>query len=101
MHHAKRRKKTVRRDRDRRRAGGLICAARCGELGLSACLLEKNDRPGKKLLISGSGRCNITHAGGRDEFIAHYGGKNSFVKPALFTSPDSTSSHFSARAALT
>ncbi len=63
---------------------GLICAARCGELGLSACLLEKNDRPGKKLLISGSGRCNITHAGGRDEFIAHYGGKNSFVKPALF-----------------
>ncbi len=63
---------------------GLICAARCGELGLSACLLEKNDRPGKKLLISGSGRCNITHAGDRDSFPAHYGGKSAFVKPALF-----------------
>ena len=46
-------------------------------------LLEKNDVPGKKLLIAGSGRCNLTHAGPIADFLKHYGEHGRFVQPAL------------------
>ncbi|HLP60582.1 MAG TPA: NAD(P)/FAD-dependent oxidoreductase [Candidatus Deferrimicrobium sp.] len=49
----------------------------------SVLVLEKNENPGKKLLISGSGRCNITHAGDIDEFFNHYGDNSRFLKTAL------------------
>lgn len=39
----------------------MIAAGRAGELGESVLLLEKNDRLGVKLLITGHGRCNITN----------------------------------------
>jgi hypothetical protein len=37
-------------------------------------LLEKGPRPGRKLLASGSGRCNLTHDGDIGAFLGHYGG---------------------------
>lgn len=40
---------------------GMMCAARAGERGLSVLLLEKNQRLGKKLSITGGGRCNVTN----------------------------------------
>lgn len=40
---------------------GMMAAGRAGELGASVILLEKNDRLGIKLLITGHGRCNITN----------------------------------------
>jgi predicted Rossmann fold flavoprotein len=46
-------------------------------------LLEKNTDPGKKLLISGSGRCNITHSGSIEDFFVHYGVNHRFLQPAL------------------
>ncbi len=46
-------------------------------------ILEKNDRLGKKLLLSGSGQCNLTHSGTTKEFICKYGSKGTFLKPAL------------------
>lgn len=46
-------------------------------------ILEKMPRAGRKLLISGSGRCNLTHAGPIREFFSRYGRKEQFVKPAL------------------
>lgn len=46
-------------------------------------LLEKNSRPGKKLLIAGSGRCNITHTGNVNDFFYHYGDHYRFLKTAL------------------
>ena len=39
---------------------GMIAAGRAGEVGASVVLIEKNDSLGKKLLITGKGRCNIT-----------------------------------------
>lgn len=55
-------------------------------------LLEKNQTPGKKLLITGTGQCNLTHAGDVDGFFTRYGPaeKGRFVKPALlhFTNRD-------------
>lgn len=41
---------------------GMIAAGRAGELGARVILIEKNDILGKKLLITGKGRCNITNA---------------------------------------
>jgi len=41
---------------------GMMAAGRAAELGAKVLLLEKNPKLGKKLLITGGGRCNITNA---------------------------------------
>lgn len=41
---------------------GMMAAGRAAECGLSVLLLEKNAMPGKKLLITGGGRCNLTNS---------------------------------------
>ncbi len=45
-------------------AAGLFAAIRAAELGQSVVLLEKNRRPGVKILMSGGTRCNLTNARG-------------------------------------
>lgn len=42
-------------------AAGMIAAGRAAELGAKVILIEKNETLGKKLLITGKGRCNFTH----------------------------------------
>ncbi len=56
----------------------------------SILILEKKSSAGKKLLISGSGRCNITQSGNISDFIKHYGKNGRFLLPALneFTNND-------------
>ncbi|MEO6042744.1 MAG: NAD(P)/FAD-dependent oxidoreductase [Tepidiformaceae bacterium] len=46
-------------------AAGLMCAIEAGRRGRSVLVLERNDEVGRKILISGGGRCNFTniHAG--------------------------------------
>ncbi len=44
-------------------ACGLMCAAQAGLLGKKTLVLERNDKPGAKILISGGGRCNYTNLG--------------------------------------
>ena len=53
-------------------------------------MLEKNSSPGKKLLISGTGRCNLTHDCKLSDFFDHYGENYRFLKTALhgFTNTD-------------
>ncbi len=41
-------------------AAGLLAAGRLGERGYSVLLLDKNDKAGRKIMITGKGRCNIT-----------------------------------------
>lgn len=43
-------------------ASGLIAAAKAAERGLSVVVLERNQRPARKLMITGKGRCNVTNA---------------------------------------
>ncbi|MGO8795062.1 MAG: NAD(P)/FAD-dependent oxidoreductase [Candidatus Sulfotelmatobacter sp.] len=43
-------------------AAGLMCAIEAGKRGRRAAVLEHSDRLGKKILISGGGRCNFTNA---------------------------------------
>lgn len=42
-------------------ASGLMCAGLCGQQGLSVLVLDKANKVGKKILMSGGGRCNFTN----------------------------------------
>ncbi|MCT2559657.1 NAD(P)/FAD-dependent oxidoreductase [Tsuneonella sp. YG55] len=44
-------------------AAGLMCAMRAGQRGRRVLVLERAERVGKKILISGGGRCNFTNIG--------------------------------------
>lgn len=62
-------------------ACGLMCAVQAGYLGKRVILLEKNAKPGAKILISGGGRCNYTNLFATDEqFIS---GNRHFIKSAF------------------
>lgn len=67
---------------------GLFAAINCK--AQKVIVLEKNSSPGKKLLISGTGRCNITHDCLLSDFFNHYGANHRFLKTALhrFTNMD-------------
>ncbi|MCM8780100.1 MAG: NAD(P)/FAD-dependent oxidoreductase [Candidatus Omnitrophica bacterium] len=62
---------------------GLICAGRAAERGLKVLLLEKNAACGRKLLISGKGRCNFTNAGDIDKFLAEFSKSGIFLRNAF------------------
>ena len=62
-------------------AAGLLCAIEAGKLGRRVAVLEHADRIGKKILISGGGRCNFTNLYCRPEnFIS---ANEHFAKSAL------------------
>lgn len=59
---------------------GLMSACIAGKNGSRVLVLEKNEELGKKLLISGGGRCNLTNANpDHREFVSKYGKKGNFL----------------------
>jgi len=62
-------------------AAGLMCALRAGQRGRRALVLEHADKVGKKILISGGGRCNFTNLESRPE--AFLSANPHFCKSAL------------------
>ena len=62
-------------------AAGLMCAIQAGRRGRRVAVLELADRPGKKILISGGGRCNFTNILCRPEDF--FSSNPHFVKSAL------------------
>ena len=50
----------------------------------SVLLLEKMPRPGRKIMITGKGRCNFTNVKDWNAFSAHIRSKANFVKPAFY-----------------
>lgn len=62
-------------------AAGLMCAIMAGQRGKRVLLLERNKRPGAKILISGGGRCNFTNLDVRPE--AYLSENPHFAKSAL------------------
>ncbi len=67
-------------------AGGLFAGLNLNNK--DALILEKMPSAGKKLLMAGSGRCNITHEGNIRDFVSKYGLKSKFIKPALLEYPN-------------
>ena len=50
---------------------GMICAANAARNGHTVTLFERNEKLGKKLYITGKGRCNVTNIAERDAFFEH------------------------------
>jgi len=61
----------------------MIAAGRAAELGAGVLLLEKTERPGKKLLVSGHARCNLTNARPLEQFLPMYGPNGRFLRAAF------------------
>jgi len=47
-------------------------------------IIEKKELPGRKLLLSGSGQCNLTHGGSIKNFITHYGKNGKQIRSILY-----------------
>lgn len=77
-------------------AAGLFAAVQSAWQGQTVALIEKNDRCGKKLDITGKGRCNMTNmCGGRDEFLANVPKNARFLTGAVTRfSPEDTVAFF-------
>ena len=64
-------------------AGGMMAAGRAAEEGARVLLLEKTDGPGKKLLVSGKSRCNLTNARDLVDFLPMFGPNGRFLHGAF------------------
>src|SRR5918996_2463361 len=64
-------------------AAGLIAAETAATRGRKTLLVEKNRRPGVKILISGGTRCNLTHATDKWGIVRAYGEQGNFLHSAL------------------
>ncbi len=64
---------------------GMICAGVCASKGNTVTLLEKNSKLGKKLAITGKGRCNITNASDVIDILDNIPENNSFMYSSLYT----------------
>src|SRR3954453_15585413 len=64
-------------------AEGLVAALRAAELGRRVLLLEKNRKPGVKILMSGGTRFNIPHATDNRGIVEAYGPPGRFLHSAL------------------
>ncbi len=66
-------------------AAGLIAAGTAAQYADEVILIEKNDKVGKKLRITGKGRCNITNACEIEDMILMYPVNGKFLYSALYT----------------
>jgi predicted Rossmann fold flavoprotein len=62
---------------------GMMAAGTAAETGAKTMLLEKMDRPGRKLRITGKGRCNLTNSAPIDDFIGHFADQGRFLYSAF------------------
>ncbi len=69
-------------------ASGLMAATQAAESGADVLILEKMKHPGRKLNITGKGRCNITNIAPLNDFISHF--NNNFLQSAFsqYFTPD-------------
>ena len=73
---------------------GMIAAITAARAGKNVVLLEKNDRLGKKLLITGKGRCNVTNNCTADEVLKNTPRNGKFLFSAMAAFPPSMAMEF-------
>ncbi|MFR6312820.1 NAD(P)/FAD-dependent oxidoreductase, partial [Anaerofustis stercorihominis] len=66
-------------------ASGLMAAISSLECGKKVTLIEKNEKAGKKIYITGKGRCNVTNNKDISEFFDHIMKNKEFLYSALYT----------------
>ena len=65
-------------------AAGLMAATGAARSGNSVIVLEKMARPGRKIMVTGKGRCNFTNLKAWNEFSGHIHPKPNFLKPSFY-----------------
>jgi len=76
-------------------AAGLVAAYAAAQNGNSVTVFEKNEKCGKKIYITGKGRCNVTHACSPDEFLSNVVNNSKFMTGAIYAfSPEDTINFF-------
>ena len=75
-------------------AAGMMAAITAARAGKSVILLEKNDRLGKKLLITGKGRCNVTNNCTADEVLKNTPRNGKFLFSAMAAFPPEQAMRF-------
>ncbi len=76
-------------------ASGAMCAVLCARAGAEVTLLEKNEKTGKKLFITGKGRCNLTADLPPREFLEGVVRGEKFLRSAVWSfTPEDTKSFF-------
>ena len=66
-------------------AAGMLASLFAARAGARVTLIERNEKLGKKVYITGKGRCNVTNAAERDEFMRHILRNPRFMYAALAT----------------
>lgn len=64
-------------------AAGLLAAGQAAAQGARTLLLEKMSQPGRKLLITGNGRCNLSNTDALPDFIRHFRHNGPFLQSAF------------------
>ena len=65
-------------------AAGMMAAVSAADSGASVCLVEKNEKLGKKLFITGKGRCNVTNAAEIETFFSNICTNSKFLYSAFY-----------------
>lgn len=65
-------------------AAGMMAAIAASEKGNTVCLLEKNEKLGKKIYITGKGRCNVTNAGDMETLFDNVCSNGKFLYSAFY-----------------
>lgn len=73
---------------------GMMAAGTAAQKGNLVTIIEKNERFGKKLFITGKGRCNVTNATDPEELIANTPGNPYFLYSAFYTFPSTATISF-------
>ena len=73
---------------------GIMAAIQAANLGAKVTLFEKNNRIGKKLSITGKGRCNLTNVADVEEVVKNIPGNGKFLYSALKNFPTSATINF-------
>jgi len=63
---------------------GIFAAIYAAKKNMSVAIIEKKNNIGKKILVAGSGKCNVTHQGEINYFLNRYGDHGKFLKNALY-----------------
>jgi predicted flavoprotein YhiN len=66
-------------------AAGIMAAIKASQMGKSVLLIERNEKLGKKLFITGKGRCNVTSSKEIEDIIKNIPGNGNFMYSSLYT----------------
>ena len=66
-------------------AAGMMAAITAADAGSSVTIFEKNEKPGKKIYITGKGRCNVTNACDVNDFFQNVRRNSKFLYSAVYS----------------